>query len=193
MDNQEQTVSIPIQEYENYRNILALQDKQSIIRDLQKLLLNKDEDLRRYKDKCEQQESVLQRTQKTLDKCIQNEQSHTSIPLKTSLNRQHRSIVQLKRSVSKPKSTTPGSGAVEMVSRAVDEPATTPASLPDQTSRPGLIEDSSAIKSLPLALGTGSPGMSTALLKRLVQENLKLKAQVDKRHPGRSKVGKIES
>ena len=49
MDDQEESILIPIREYENYRNILSLQDKQSIIRDLQHLLITKEEDLKRYK------------------------------------------------------------------------------------------------------------------------------------------------
>lgn len=181
MDSQKQTISIPIQEYENYRNILALQDKQSIIRDLQKLLLNKEEDLKRYKEKCQLQEAVLQRTQKALDKSIQSE-TLTSIPLKMTSRPQARSVVQLKRSDAKPKSVNM-SGAMEVVSRAVGDESskTSTSTLPDPASRSGLIEDSSSIRSLPPSLSVGSPGMSTALLRRLVQENLKLKAQLEKR------------
>lgn len=187
MDSQKQMISIPIQEYENCRNILALQDKQSIIRDLQKLLMNKEEDLKRYKDKCELQESVLQRTQKALDKSIQSEQTHTSLSLKTTANRAPRAVIPLKRSDSKTKSTS--YGQMEIVARAVGDESTPITSLPDQANRAGLIEDSSSIRSLPPNLSIGSPGMSTALLKKLVQENLKLKSQLDRRpQPKSSKV-----
>lgn len=190
MDDQQETISIPIQEYENFRNMAQLQDKQSIIRDLQHLLLNKDEDLKRYQEKYELTESVLQRTQKALDKCIQSEQNILSLPARPAATRQSRGIIQLKRSDSRAKTSLGANSppaTVELVSRAIGEDSST-SSMPDQASRSTLIEDSS-LRSLPLSLSIGSPGMSTALLKKLVQENLRLKAQLEKRNiPKTSKV-----
>ena len=192
MDDQEESILIPIREYENYRNILSLQDKQSIIRDLQHLLITKEEDLKRYKEKCEQTELVLKRTQNALDKRIQTEQTQISLPLRP-ISRPQPGSVQLNRPVAR---TRPQPAAsVQVVSRALGEadPVKSDipsASMPHQSSRPSFIDDTSSLKSLPINLGVGTPGMSKALLRRLVQENLKLKQHLDRGHnPKTSKVG----
>lgn len=191
MDDHEESILIPVREYENYRNILSLQDKQSVIRDLQHLLITKDEDLKRYKEKWEQTELVLKRTQKALDKRIQTEQTQISLPLRP-ISRPQPGSVQLTRPVARTR-PQPAAG-VQVISRALGEvdpiksdmPS---ASLPHQASRPNFMDDTSSLKSLPLNLGIGTPGMSTALLRRLVQENLKLKQHFDRgQNPKASKV-----
>lgn len=194
MEDGEESILIPIREYENYRNHISLQDRQSIIRDLQHLLLNKEEDLKRYKEKCEHAESVLQRTQKALDKRIQSEQTQISLPLRP-VSKLPGSI-HLSRPVARTK-PQPAAPAVAVISRALgqsDDIKSTShaASLPHQASRPGFTDDTSSLKSLPLNLGIGTPGMSTALLRRLVQENLKLKQQAEsQKHPKAAKVSLV--
>lgn len=181
MDDTEESILIPVREYENYRNIISLQDKQSIIRDLQHLLLNKEEDLKRYKEKCEHAELVLQRTQKALDKRLHREQTQISLPLRP-VSKQP-GVVQLTRPVARTR-PLPATN-VTVIARALGESepvkSDSPSvSMPHQTSRPGFTDDATTIKSLPLNLGIGTPGMSTALLRRLVQENVQLKQTVDK-------------
>lgn len=172
MDENEGSISIPIRDYENYRNMVSLQDKQSIIRDLQHILNTKEQDLQRYREKCEQLESVLQRTQRALDKRMQLEHSQRSIPSRHSTSRP--AIITLKRLDSKPAKLA-SNCPEEVVARAVGE--TTNVSLPAPAVRSD--DTNSSLKSLPTSLGLGSPGMSSNLFKRLVQENLKLKAQLE--------------
>ncbi|XP_067947600.1 restin homolog isoform X2 [Watersipora subatra] len=196
MDSEEETICIPIKEYENYRNCHKLQDNQSILRDLQKLLITRDEDVKRYKEKSELLECKLLKTQKTLDNCIQSEHLQSTSSLKTTAHRPVRVVAPLKKSQPKPMSTADSSDTIEVVSRAIgdDSPvkkaSSQTSSLTAQTRRLSISEDSTNIKSLPPSLSVvGSPGMSTALLKKLVQENLKLKAQLDRRQlPKQSKT-----
>jgi len=198
MDESEQSISIPIREYENLRNTSALHDKQPIIRDLQLLLLNKEADLQRYKEKYEQTEIVLGKTQKALDKRLQSEQAQLSIPLLRQSQAQQKNtsqgLIPLQRTDSR--TTSQDYKSVGVVARATGETESddTVASLPNSSSRPHILDEGRPIKSLPLGLSVGSPGMSTTLLKRLVQENLKLKSQLEKRNiPKSSKVSLLSS
>ncbi|KAF6039084.1 hypothetical protein EB796_002630 [Bugula neritina] len=173
MDESEQSISIPIREYENLRNTSALHDKQPIIRDLQLLLLNKEATCRG-------------KTQKALDKRLQSEQAQLSIPLLRQSQAQQKNtsqgLIPLQRTDSRTASQDYKS--VGVVARATGETESddTVASLPNSSSRPHILDEGRPIKSLPLGLSVGSPGMSTTLLKRLVQENLKLKSQLEKRN-----------
>lgn len=176
----DRTIQIPIDEYENFRNTIMYQDKQPLIRELQQLLQDKEEDLQRYKEKLDSCTSVLNRTQKQLDKYMQF----------SKVDRPVRLVVPRAVNVSKPSSTPEPT----LVSRALDDANNRTATEHDEThSMPAtrtsnIIEsDSEHLKSIPIGLGMPglAPGMSTALLQKLVAENLRLRKQLETGNNGK--------
>lgn len=178
----EETIQIPISEYENFRKCFLYQDKQPLIRELQQLLQDRDEDLQRYKEKLEQCDSVLHRTQKQLDKFMQ-------------FNKVDRPIkVLVARSVNipnnRPEKSDPEKSDPKVVARALDSAVNRKATEHDETTNATMSShatDSDDLKSLPLGINMPgfAPGMSTALLQKLVSENLRLRKQLEAMNNGK--------
>ena len=176
----DEMITIPVTEYESLRSCVMLHDKIPLIRDLNRLLQEKSQDVDRYKEKYEQSQSVLERTQKQLDKYLIDQET-TSLSMRSVGSRSGINI-RIKTPTPVSRSTKDSSNDDLIITdRAMDNPPVEhdeTASLPGQPPRPRNNKDS--LKSLPAHLATiTSPGMSANLLKKLVQENLKLRKLVE--------------
>jgi len=191
------SISIPIRDYETLMNTSIIQVNHSIIKQLQSLLIAKDEDLKRYREKYEQCNTVLQRTQRQLDNCLQYEQQQfASAP-----HMDHRPMtvsqtVTLVREPESPRVAETGELGLAPRSVGVAEPAapqedgepvrfvqSLPIRQTENSDRPEV-----HLRSLPATLT--SPGASTVLLQKLIHENIQLKSKL-KSSSSRSRVSAV--
>jgi len=178
-------------------NTSIIQVNHSIIKQLQSLLIAKDEDLKRYREKYEQCNTVLQRTQRQLDNCLQYEQQQfASAP-----HMDHRPMtvsqtVTLVREPESPRVAETGELGLAPRSVGVAEPAapqedgepvrfvqSLPIRQTENSDRPEV-----HLRSLPATLT--SPGASTVLLQKLIHENIQLKSKL-KSSSSRSRVSAV--